>query len=98
MASHRLLGLAMVCVLYLISSAHGLDLNDFYSFGKRRGDAQLRLGFHKLVNLSTVVMFNGEAHNNLYVSFVCHNSSMLFYLDAWFPRQSNKIQSLSFAL
>ena len=77
MASRRRLALVVVHVLYLICSACGLDLSEFYSFGRRSGDAQLRLGFHKLVNLSTVVMFNGEAHNNLYVSFVYSNSSII---------------------
>ena len=60
--------LAIVYVLSLINCARSLDLNEFYPFGKKSGDARLRLWDHKLVNLSTVVVFNGDAHDELYVS------------------------------
>lgn len=77
MVSHRFFSLALVYVLCLIDCARSLDLSEFYPFGKKSGDAQLRFWDHKLVNLSTVIMFNGEAHNDLYVSFVWRNSSTL---------------------
>ena len=70
MASCRLLLLAIAYVLSLINCARSLDLNEFYPFGKNSGDARLRLWIQKLVNLSTVVVFNGEAHDGLYVSTV----------------------------
>ena len=77
MASHRFFSLRMVYVLCLIDCARSLDLSEFYPFGKKIGDAQLRLWSHKLVNLSTVIMFNGESHNDLYVSIVWCSSFTL---------------------
>ena len=78
MASFQLLTLTVLCFMDLIIAARGLPLSEFYSFGRKSGDSQLRGGFNKLVNLSTAIMFNGEAHNNLYVSSAFHYASMLY--------------------
>ena len=68
MPSFQLFTLSVLCLTDIIIAVRGLPLSEFYSFGRKSGDSQLRHGFYKLVNLSTAVMFNGEAHNNLYVN------------------------------
>lgn len=68
MATRRLLFAFVACSVYVSSVVCRLALSDFYPFGKRTEDAQLLVGSHKLVNLSTVLVVNGEVHNNLYVS------------------------------
>ena len=97
MAHHR--SIAVAFVLYITSVARGLIVVDFYPFGKLSGDAQLRFGFHKLVNLSTAVVFHGEVHRSLYVSFICRCRSSFssvhrIILKRSMQCKSMKIQSL----
>ena len=61
----------VVFFLGILGGAQGLDLEDFYPFGKESGDVKLRTGaerIHAWVNLSTAVFFYGEEHRGLYVS------------------------------
>lgn len=68
MACYRPLTLVVAFVLHVACVADGLSLDEFYPFGKKNGDSQLHRRFHKLVNLSAPMLFNGEAHHSLYVS------------------------------
>ena len=76
MAAHALL--ASLAAYVLLSAARGLNLDELYSFGERYDDTRLRYEVHKLVNLSTAVMFNGEKFNSLHVSLEYYNFSLPF--------------------